>query len=74
MACRRVVQERMIPWTGTAAIEACQADVETSFIVYGVETLSAVFTVDALGRSGRMKVLRVGVRALHDKERGDGEN
>jgi hypothetical protein len=70
MVCQRVVEERMVTVASTATIEATQADVKASFIVYGIKTLCAVFAVDTLVWSGRTKVLRLSVRTRHDGAEG----
>ena len=63
------VEERVDPFTGTAAVETVEADIETSRIVDAVEAERAVFAVDCVGGFWRGKVARGDVIAgCHDGE------
>jgi len=48
MICLLVVKLRVISFASTAAIEAVEADVQTSWVIDAVEALCAVLAVDAL--------------------------
>jgi len=59
------VEQGVVSLAGAAAVEAKEADVKAGGIVYGVEALCAVFSVNGLRRGRRLEFRRVDVLTSH---------
>jgi len=82
MMCLLIVQLRVLPLASTAAIEAIEADIQTSWIIDAVEALCAILAIDVLSgcrcaelctntsaersEEGKIEVLPFALIWLHD--------